>query len=191
MTAPLVIGLDLSLNSAGVAGSDWADVLRPHRDSKGHPRLEWLRQEIADRCKHADLVVVEGPSYGSSNQTGYHEMAGLWWTITHDLWRKHLPYAVVAPDSRTIYATGKARHKHEDGSRWLKSLEVKGLVRAAVIDRYGVDCDGPGRYDKADAVILAHMGLAWLGYPAADLPPTHTRALKAVAWPEQTVVAAA
>lgn len=189
MSTPLVIGADLSLTSAGIAGTDWADALQPPKGSRGHNRLEWLRQEIADRCKAADLVVVEGPSHGSAMQQGHHEMAGLWWTITHDLWRKHIPVAVVAPHSRTIYATGKARHRQDDGT-WLTATQVKGLVRTAVIDRYGIPCEGKGRYDQADAAILAHMGLAWLGYPAAALPDTHTRALDAVAWPTQPVAVA-
>lgn len=191
MNTPLVIGLDLSLCSAGIAGTDWADALRPHKDSNGHPRLEWLRQEINDRCKHADLVIVEGPSYGNAAQQGYHEMAGLWWTITHDLWRKHIPVAVASPHSRTIYATGKAWHRDEETGARMKADKVKGLVRTAAVERYDVPCDGPGRYDKADALVLAHMGLARLGYPAADLPDTHTRALDSIQWPEQNVVAAA
>jgi hypothetical protein len=59
---PLVIGLDLSLTSTGIAGTDWADALRTK--GRGHVRLAWLRQEITERVRLADLVVVEGPSAG-------------------------------------------------------------------------------------------------------------------------------
>ncbi|MFD3717225.1 hypothetical protein [Streptomyces sp. NPDC058674] len=170
---PLVIGLDLSLTSTGVAGVDWAEVLRSKH--KGHRRLSWLRMEIYDRTKSADLVVVEGPSYGHGAQAGHHELGGLWWMITHDLWRRNLPYAVCPPKVRAVYATG-------DGNA------NKGKVRDGVRTWFGVDCDGgaSARYDKADAVTMACLGAHWLGYPVAEMPATHTRALDSVAWPETT-----
>ncbi|WP_246094867.1 hypothetical protein [Streptomyces roseicoloratus] len=175
-TKPLVIGLDLSLTSTGIAGVDWADQLKPR--NKGHRRLSWLRMEIFDRTKAADLVVVEGPSYGHGALAGHHELAGLWWLITHDLWRRDLPYAVCPPAQRAMYATGKGNAS-------------KGEVRDGVQRLFGVECEGAGRYDKADAVSLACLGAAWLGYPAADLPATHTRALNGVAWPNTIPAVAA
>ena len=59
----------------------------------------------------------------------------------------------------------------------------QGMVRDAVVARYGVPCEGRGRYDQADATILAAMGLHWLGYPLAVLPDTHRQALDGVQWP--------
>jgi hypothetical protein len=168
-TRPLVIGLDLSLTSTGVAGTDWAETLKSRH--KGHKRLSWLRMEIYDRTKAADLVVVEGPSYGHGAMAGHHEMAGLWWIVTHDLWRRDIPYAICPPKVRAIYATGNGN-------------AGKGEVRDGVRTWFGVECDGADRYDKADAVTMACLGAHWLGYPIADLPDTHTRALAGVAWPE-------
>ncbi|MCL7377431.1 hypothetical protein [Streptomyces sp. 35G-GA-8] len=175
---PLVIGIDPSLTSCGIAGADWADALRPRKThNRGHLRLSWLRTEIADRTRAADLVVIEGPSYGHGAMAGHHEMAGLWWLIAHDLWRREIPYAVCPPSQRAMYATGKGNAS-------------KGMVRDGVRTHFGIECDGPGRYDQADAASMAHLGLHWLGYPTTELPPTHTRALGGVAWPEQTPVVA-
>lgn len=175
---PLVIGLDLSLTSVGIAGADWADALRTRTRGRGHLRLSWLRSEISDRTRHADLVVVEGPSYGHGAMAGHHEMAGLWWIVTHDLWRRATPTAICPPAQRAMYVTGKGN-------------APKGAVREGVREWLGISCDGPGRYDKADAASLAALGLHWLGYPTRpDMPESHTRALAGVAWPTEVPVSA-
>lgn len=178
--APLVIGLDLSLTCTGVAGDGWADALRCK--GKGHHRLRWLREEVRERTRKADLVVVEGAAYGHGALAGHHELSGLWWLITQDLWEQKIPYAVVAPSSRIVYATGVGNPAQEY-PRSQRARVAKGMVRDAVAQRYGVECEGPGRYDKADAFILAAMGLHWAGWPLAVVPDTHSRALDAVAWP--------
>jgi hypothetical protein len=178
---PLVVGLDLSLTSTGVAGDGWADALR--FKGRGHGRLRWLRDEIRDRTRAAELVVIEGAAYGRGGQAGHHELAGLWWLIAQDLWERQIPYAVVNPHSRTIYATGSA-NPAKDHPRHQRARIAKGMVRDAVATRYGVECEGAGRYDKADAFILAAMGLHWAGSPLAAVPDTHSRALDAVTWPD-------
>jgi hypothetical protein len=177
--APLVIGLDLSLSSTGVAGDGWADALRTK--DRGHDRLDWLCREIAERVRAADLVVVEGPAYGRGAQGGHHELAGFWWMVVHNLWTQRIPYAVVNPHSRTIYAVGRANPAQEH-PREKRARIAKGMVRDAAAARYGVECEGPGRYDQADALILAAMGLDWLGHPLAEVPLTHRRALDGVDW---------
>ncbi|MFD6343642.1 hypothetical protein ACFWF9_02805 [Streptomyces roseolus] len=177
---PRVIGLDLSLTSTGVAGEGWAEALRTK--SRGHQRLRWLRRRIAELTEEADLVVVEGAAYGRGAQAGHHELAGLWWVITQNLWEREIPYAVVSPHARTIYATGTA-FPAKEYPKAQRARIAKGMVRDAVVSRYGVECDGPGRYDKSDAFVLAAMGLHWAGWPLAAVPDTHRRALDNVAWP--------
>ncbi|MGW7579699.1 hypothetical protein ACWGKU_05105 [Kitasatospora sp. NPDC054768] len=179
---PLVIGLDLSLTSTGIAGVDWADALRP-RSLRGHPRLDWHKREITDRVRLADLVVIEGAAYGHGAQAGHHELAGLWWMVTQALWERGIPYAQVPPASLKIYACGVA-NPAKDHPKTVRARVAKGMVRDAVAARYGLECEGPGRYDKADASILAHMGRDWLGHPVVALPEQHRRALAGVAWPQ-------
>ncbi|MDQ0990690.1 hypothetical protein [Streptomyces sp. V3I7] len=180
---PRVVGLDLSLTSTGVAGTSWARAYRPGR-RRSHERLDWLLAGVADSVRDGtDLVVVEGAAYAQGGQAGYHELAGLWWLVTQYLWRNRIPYAVVTPHGRTIYATGRANPAQE-WPRKDRSRVAKGMVRSAAVERYGVECEGPGRYDQADATILAAMGLDWLGYPTVPVPDSHRRALEAVRWPD-------
>ncbi|MFF9478045.1 hypothetical protein [Streptomyces sp. NPDC014733] len=180
---PHVIGLDLSLTSTGIAGTDWACAARPGT-RRGHERMTWLLATIAGfMTQEPDLVVVEGPAYAQGRQAGHHELGGLWWLATHDLWRRGIPYAVANPHHRTIYATGRA-NPAQHLPRAERARAAKGMVRNAVISRYGIDCEGPGRYDQADAAILAAMGLDWLGHPTAPVPETHRRALETMNWPD-------
>lgn len=182
--APLVIGLDSSLTSLGIATIDAADALRWKDDKvKGHPRLEWLRTEVLDRSKRADLVVIEGPSYGSKMLPGQHELAGLWWLLTHCLWRRGIPYAVATPHARTIYATGHA-FPAKDHPKEKRARIAKGMVHSFVVEQLGVWCEGGGKHDASDAATLAAMGLDWLGYPRVELPQQQRRALDNVRWPE-------
>ncbi|MFB6604202.1 hypothetical protein ACFCXR_15220 [Streptomyces noursei] len=185
---PCVIGLDLSLTSTGVAGLGWAKAHRPGR-RRTHERLDWLCTQIRGDVQEAALVVVEGAAYAQGAQAGHHELAGLWWLVTQDLWRHRIPYAVANPHHRTIYATGRA-NPAQDRPPKERSRAAKGMVRSVAADRYGVECEGPGRYDQADATVLAAMGLDWLGYPTVPVPDTHRRALEAVRWPEVTPPAA-
>ncbi|MGP8302023.1 hypothetical protein ACTPOK_29710 [Streptomyces inhibens] len=185
---PRVIGLDLSLTSTGVAGTDWAKALRPGR-RRSHERMDWLCEHIRVGVEEADLVVVEGAAYAQGGQAGHHELAGLWWLVTQYLWRHRIPYAVANPHHRTIYATGRA-NPVQHLPRKERSRVAKGMVRSAAVERYGVECEGPGRYDQADATVLAAMGLDWLGYPTVPVPDTHRRALEAVRWPDLIPAAA-
>ncbi|MFJ6553074.1 hypothetical protein ACIQNT_12560 [Streptomyces luteogriseus] len=188
---PRVVGLDLSLTSTGIAGTDWARAYRPGR-RRSHERLDWLVTAIALSVKDgADLVVVEGAAYAQGGQAGHHELAGLWWLVTQYLWRHSIPYAVVTPHGRTIYATGRA-NPAQDFPRKDRARVAKGMVRSVAVERYGVPCEGPGRYDQADATILAAMGLDWLGYPTVPVPvpDSHRRALEAVRWPDLIPAAA-
>jgi hypothetical protein len=186
---PLVIGIDSSLTSLGIATPDSADALRWKHTDKGHARVEWLRTEVLDRAKAADLVVIEGPSYGSKMLPGQHETAGLWWILTHELWRKGIPYAVASPHGRTIYATGQA-FPAKDEPKEKRARIAKGVVHAFVVEQLGIWCEGAGRYDASDAATLAAMGMDWLGYPLVVVPQQQRRALDGVHWPTQIVAVA-
>ncbi|MER5548466.1 hypothetical protein ABT072_40000 [Streptomyces sp. NPDC002589] len=70
------------------------------------------------------------------------------------LWHQRIPYAAANPHHRAIYATGRA-NPALDHLRKERSRVAKGVVRAVAVERYGVECEGPGRYDQADANILA------------------------------------
>jgi Holliday junction resolvasome RuvABC endonuclease subunit len=171
---PTAIGLDLSLTGTGIASSKgWTRVLHPPAKARGHVRLDWIRDQVLEHVGsvHENLVVVEGPSYGNQGaqrQSGHHERAGLWWLITHALWKRGVDYAVASPASRAKYATGRGNAAKAD------------VVRE-VTRRFDWFAGGE---DEADALVLAAMGADWLGAPIVDMPKTHRAALGPVRWPE-------
>ena len=175
MTDLAVVGLDLSLTSTGIARigeKTWADRIVPRVTS--YQRMAFIVSAVADLVSDADLVVVEGPSFGSganSRQAGHHERGGLWWLVTYRLWRKAVPFAVVPPATLKRYATGKGN-------------ATKDAVLAAAIRRYpAVEFDGN---DQADALVLAAMGADHHGRPIAPVPQANRAALGSVTWPAIT-----
>ncbi|CAM5619345.1 hypothetical protein [Streptomyces aurantiogriseus] len=188
-TGPLVIGLDIALVTSGVAGPGWANHFRT-TGLAGEDRLQHIVDTAAGYYRNADLVLIEGAAYSMAKQVGHDEMSAARWMIRCDLRRRRIPFAVVTPDSRTIYATGRARWKDEETGKKLTPRQVKGKVRDEAARRYGIVFDGTARFDQADAYVLMAMGMDWLGYSLAEVPKTHSRALKGVAWPTQTVAVA-
>lgn len=177
MWAPRVLGLDLSLTGTGIAriGGDGIELLTTVRPGKyvGHERLDYILGAIrsAQHGQEIDLVVTEGPSYGSqAGQRGHHERAGLWWLVTHGLYARGRSYAVVAPMARAKYATGNGR-------------AGKAAVKAAVRARYGHLVSAVRNDNEADALTLAAMGIDHLGGTLADVPATNRAALLKAAWP--------
>jgi len=181
----IVVGLDLSLASTGIATvevgpvSGWTAKVE-RITSAGHNtdslaqrcwRLRGVRHEVRERCEQADLILVEGPSYGSKG--GHqHDRSGLWWLVVDWLIADggRRPVVEITPSQRMKYATGKGQI-------------AKDAVLAAVVRRYPtVDVTGN---DEADALVLAAMGARHLGEPIDDpMPKTHLAAMEAVAWPE-------
>ncbi|WP_405391101.1 hypothetical protein OG596_26540 [Streptomyces sp. NBC_01102] len=174
-TRPLVIGLDLSLTCTGVAGVGWTDIVRTKR--KGDERLHYLVTAVGDFIKAADMVVMEGPSFGHGAMAGHEELAGLRILVRQYCFRHRIPYGVIPPSSLKMFATGRGN-------------ATKGEVRSGVADRYGHHTEGVGRYDQADAYTAMAAGLHHLGFPLADAPERALRALDGCAWPETVAVAA-
>jgi Holliday junction resolvasome RuvABC endonuclease subunit len=173
-TRPLVVGLDLSLTCTGIAGTGWTDHVRTKL--RGDHRLGYLVDTIGSFIRSADMVVMEGPSYGHANLGGHEELAGLRCAIRLWCHRRDIPYGVVPPSSLKLYATGYGRAS-------------KGEIRSAIADRYGVETEGAARYDEADAYTALAMGLHHLGYPLADVPERNAKALDGCVWPEFVAVA--
>lgn len=180
---PLVIALDIALVNSGIAGTGWTDHIRSG-DRRDEERLDYVLDTAASFYRHAEYVVLEGPSFGSALQRGHDEMAAARWMIRCDLRKRGIPCAIVPPDNRTLYALGHARPKDPVTGKKYESRQVKAMVRDAVAERYGIKCTGTTKYDQADAYVLLAMGLDHLGHPLADVPPTHARALAGVQWPD-------
>ena len=179
-----VAGIDLSLTSTGIARACWdpADMLFAASpilmwpfvrriQSKGakdatlterQARLADISGQVTDEVDGADLVVIEGPSYGS-NTGSQHDRSGLWWSVVSNLIEHGQAVIEVSPHQRQQYATGRGNAS-------------KDQVLAAAIKRYPLwDITGN---DIADAVILTAIGARAVGRALEDsLPQTHLRAL--------------
>ncbi|MDG4531662.1 hypothetical protein [Streptomyces sp. AV19] len=165
---PLVIGLDLSLTSTGVAGVGWTDRIRTKL--RGDARLAHVEAAVVSYIRHADLVAMEGPSFGHGALPGHEDLAGLRVLVRRYCYRHRIPYAVVPPSSLKLYVAGYGR-------------ATKGEIRSAVADRYSIRTEGAARYDEADAYGVLAAACDWLGHRLAPVPETNARALAGCQWP--------
>lgn len=161
--------MDLSLTSLGYAHTDGetfsAIAIKPGK-VREHERLQLLVERILVPCDAADLVVVEGPAYGAKG-SAYHQLAGLWWLVTHELWRRAIPVAVAPPSSVKRYATGKG-------------VADKDAMMLATARRFS---SFTGDNNAADALWLACLGADHLGSPLVVMPAAHRKALDGITWP--------
>lgn len=171
-----VIGIDLSLTGTGIAILGFAGHHVELIKSKGKPdddlgmrgeRLRIIRNKIIDLIPDDALVVIEQPAY---SQTGgsHHDRSGLWWQIVDWVQDAGFQTVEVAPTSVKKYATGKGNAS-------------KDQVLAAIVKRYAhIDVTDN---NIADAVVLAAMGMRWLGHEIdGGLPLVNLSSMAAVRW---------
>lgn len=178
---PLVIGLDAATIVTGVAGVGWTDYV--HAPAKNlHERFNQQLEGCATFYRNADYVIIEGAAF-SKNNTGADALAALRWMVRHDLWKRGIPYAVINPQSRNVYATGKARPVPTTVPKNKRYEIGKGMVRDAVHERYGLLTEGKHRFDQSDAYVLLALGLHSLGHVLAEVPDAWAeQALRGVEW---------
>jgi crossover junction endodeoxyribonuclease RuvC len=152
-----VVGLDLSLTATGMAiYTDGALSLltleSPH--TGGMERLDWIYSQVRELCRGAELVVVEGLSFGS-NMPSAQERAGLWFMVARALWKAGIRRQSVAPTQLKKFVTGKG------------SAE-KSLVLREVFRRWNIVAEED---NQADAAVLVRIGLVLTGVTAAETEP--------------------
>lgn len=203
-----VAGLDISLGSTGVAIIDDTQVetvkvtrvlsepakrldgQAPSLDERSD-RIVRVRNRVVQLLgglpsgvrgipRFPELVVVEGPSYGSPQ--GAHEIGWNWGSIVDVLRLNGIPVVEVSPPQVKQYATGS-------GATSGPNKVTKEMVIAAVQARYGDAGASIRQNDEADALILAAIGARYLGHPIEGAPPSpaHLAALKKIRWPERTL----
>lgn len=137
----------------------------------GMERLAWIREHLAvDYCATADLVVIEGYSFGSGRAGGTthaHALGELGGAVRLELWDRGIPYVDVPPASLKKYATGRGNANKEQ------------VLVAAVrrLDYQGADPN------EADALWLREMGCDAYQTRPPRVPAAHQEALHAVPWP--------
>ncbi|HZM83805.1 MAG TPA: hypothetical protein VFC19_49435 [Candidatus Limnocylindrales bacterium] len=164
-----VLGIDLSLAATGLATADedhnhsaWAFKTK----ETGAARMRAIRAQVLLNARDADLVVIEGPSYGSTGG-GAHERAGLWWLVVERLDRDGVPVAIIPPATLKKFATGSGKAD-------------KDAVLLATARRFP---SFSGDNNAADALWLAAAGAEHLGHPLVQLPRDQTAVLMKVNWP--------
>lgn len=173
--APLVVGVDLSLTSSGLASSDgWVSRVRSKSAGNGitdrADRLVQIVNTVLLTIQHKglpDLVVIEAPAY-SRTMGSMHDRSGCWWLLVNELISHNVPVAEVAPTARAKYACGKGNGD-------------KDTCMLAVAKRYP-DFEVTGN-DVADAVTLMAMGRDFSGHPLVAVPLVNRTGLTKVVWP--------
>ena len=159
-----LVALDLSLTATGVVSANGPSVIKGY--DQGMRRLHSIRQRIFQAVADADVVVIEGYSFGSGMRA--HTLGELGGVVRLMLFDNEIPFAVVPPANLKQYACGKGNASKDD-------------VFAAAIRRL----DYPGRSkDEADALWLYAMAADHYGLLAKPVvPASHRAALQKVTWP--------
>ncbi|MFE0207062.1 hypothetical protein [Streptomyces sp. NPDC058985] len=181
LAPPLVVGVDPSLTGTGIASSNGqVDVIGYKKARTKDPgitqlphaeRIRAMRQlahQVLEAVHLPNLVVMELPAVSRSGG-GAHERGWFWWHLYSELTHYEVPVALMAPNARALYATGKGN-------------AAKGAVIDAVSRRFP-DWTTNGNDNAADAVALMAAGRDWLGHPITDMPKTHRAALDKATWP--------
>lgn len=151
-----VLAFDLSLTSSGFAlGVDGKITRSGTMAGKGESvaRLIYNRDAICRQIDSAvpDLVVFEDFSF-ASNMSSAREISGMAYMIRAELYSDGRPYACVSPLALKKYCVGSA------GSA--KNKVKKEHILLNVFKRWNHSCESN---DEADALVLAHIGMALMG----------------------------
>ncbi len=148
--SPAPLGLDLSLTATGVSNGTpgTTGTISAPKGTTGLKRMRWIRDGVLTYLEASDLVVVEGPSYGSTGGA-QHDRAGLWWLVADAVDRAGLELIVVPPSRLKRFATGAG---NADKDRMM-------LATARAFDWF------EGDNNAADALWLSAIGHAVQGRP--------------------------
>ena len=161
----IVVGLDLSLTSTGIAWLDLDDrnhgcatihTEPDHADPMHGARLEIIKNSVWYAIRDADHVVVEDLPNGAKGvayTARVHAIVG--WMLARD----RIPYTLVPPATLKMFALGKG-------------VGTKTEMTLAASRRLGYEGHSD---DESDALWLAHLGAHLLGHPAVDLPRSEER----------------
>lgn len=172
MNASRILALDLSLVRTGVCEPDGATSYIPTGKLRGLPRIDYIVRRVQALARGADLVVIEGYSFGSHNRAvPLAELGGCVRLLLH---RLAIPYVDVPPATLKKWATG---------SGVAKKIDMVVVAR----ERFGLE--GTTDDNEADAFLLWAMARHHYGCPITKMPKVQAEAASKVAWPELGVLA--
>ena len=164
MTAPIIIGVDLSLTATGIALAAGGTTIRTDAAHPIESRLQAIRNRVSELAAHAELVVIEDFVTRSPAASTLGMMHGI---VRVRLREDGHPFVLVPPATLKKYVTGKGNAKKDD-------------MRMAIYQRFGLDFSDN---NQADAFGLMALGLDAYGHPLADMPAVNRGVLEKIEWP--------
>lgn len=101
-----IVTFDLSLTAPGCCVDGAADTFKVPSDSRGMGRIHLIQQWAMGLSWDADLVGIEGYSFGSKGAAVVNigELGGV---IRYALWREGVEYVDIPPSCLKKFATGR------------------------------------------------------------------------------------
>lgn len=163
MTAPRVVGLDLSITATGIC-DETGDTITVKPRNSGDSRLIEIVAAVAVTTRGADLVVIEEAPPGLKGPAikAVHMVHG---AVRVALLTQNKQIAVINPTTLKRFATGKPGASKTD-------------MALALYKRAGLEFPDD---NQVDAWWLRAAGLQMLGYPAVQVPAAQVAALPAAA----------
>jgi len=165
VSGPSILALDMSLTSTGYCLNGDSGVIRTRK--RGWERIGHILGEVAGMASNADLVVIEGYSFGSQGRSVY-QIAELGGVVRYHIYTWALPLVEVAPGTLKRFATGKGNSN-------------KDAMIAAAIRRFGFEGSDN---NASDAFLLWCLARAAYGEPVAPVPLVNAAAVQVPEWPE-------
>lgn len=168
MTAPTIVGVDLSITATGI----WLGGGVTVRTNAADPielRLLSIRRAVLAAAPlgfvpHGGVVALEDFVTKSPAASVLGMVHGI---VRVALVEAGVPFVLVPPSSLKKYITGKGNAD-------------KATMRMETYKRFGIDIADD---NQCDAFGLRVMALDAYGHPLADLPAAQRDALEKVAWP--------
>lgn len=158
------LGLDLSLTATGIACDEHGTFVISTSKTTGVDRLILIRETVLDHADEADLVAIEGYSFGS-HMAYAHALGELGGAVRVGLFEAMRPYVEVPPAILKKFTTGKGNASKQE-------------VLAAAIRRFGF---AGSNDNEADAWMLKQM--AECHYQPYSIAKVQLDALDKVSWP--------
>lgn len=105
-----ICALDLSLSASGYAKSDGTSGVLLTGEMRGMARIARILDLVDQLTAGADLVVIEGYSFGSKGRAVF-DIAEMGGVVRFNLYEWKRAYVEVPPSSLKMFATGKGNAK--------------------------------------------------------------------------------
>jgi len=162
-----ILAIDPSLTCTGLAyGNHLCETAVIKTKLKGWERIDLIMDTIRDLADTAQLVVIEGYSFGSQGRSVF-QIAELGGILRWKLHRMEVPFVDVPPSTLKKYATGIGNAN-------------KDVMIAAAIRRFGFEGSDN---NEADAFLMWEMAQHAYGRPPAKTNATMLDCIRKVDWP--------